>query len=102
VVWWWRVQLAAPEMRAKVGDLDDVRRTGDEFALGELAKKLLGQPFDVADLEAWLTFKPWADESHRATYWRAVEMGLVMPIQNCTLVLGWRFRKATPRTIGPS
>ena len=52
--WWWRVVNAAPSMSGL-----DVFSVAGAFVERELRSEVLGEKFDVRDLEACLAFGPW-------------------------------------------
>lgn len=80
--WIWRVHLAAPRM-----NIDEVIGLGKAFALREQAHDVLGQPFDVADLEAYLSLSGWdEDEKERRVYEGAVTIGLVPALRRYDVV----------------
>ena len=80
-LWCWRVHLASPEIGTLVGDRGDIYYLALQFSAREVAADILKKPFDVADLEALLVYKPWVDvgaeeRRHRA-YHNAVEQGTI-------------------------
>jgi hypothetical protein len=84
--WCWRVHLAAPEIGRDVGLSVDVADLSIEFAFRELVRDMLGRPFEVADLEALLVYKPWLDfkkeEVRHQTYHVAVDQGVAPPVKS--------------------
>ena len=77
VLWWWRIHLAAPELGVEIGTANQFRSIAMEFIKRELLHEILGQPLEMADLEAWLVWKPWLDEVRDAEYHQAVSRGMI-------------------------
>ena len=80
VVWWWRIHLAAPELGKDIGTANHIRSIAGEFVSRELLHEILGRPLEVADLEAWLTWKPWLSKDRDAEYRQAVKRGIIPPV----------------------
>lgn len=81
VVWWWRIHLAAPELGRDFGTTNNIREIAGEFVVRELLHEILGRPLEMADLEAWLTWKPWLSEDRDAEYRQAINRGIIPPVR---------------------
>ena len=77
VRWWWRVHLAAPELSPL-----NIVFMAAEFEHRELVHEVFGQTMEMADLEAFLAFKPWIDEQHLLAYTDAVDRQQIPAFQN--------------------
>ena len=73
--WWWRVHLAAPDLC-----LLDVYWLANTFALREQAHDVLGIPFNVDDLQAFLAYQPWTTTEAQERYREAVADGHLPPV----------------------
>jgi len=73
--WWWRVHLAAPDLC-----LLDVYWLANTFALREQAHDVLGIPFNVDDLQAFLAYQPWTTTEAQERYQEAVADGRLPPV----------------------
>ena len=69
--WWWRVHLACPEIGRGL-----VWGIAQSFVARELIHERLGEPLLVADIEAYLAYKPWLSEQ-REVYAQALQAGRV-------------------------
>ena len=78
--WWWRIHLAAPEL-----DKEFIWRIAQWFLARELVQVLLNVPLELADLEAFLAYKPWV-EANREAYERAISHDMIPAIQPLSLV----------------
>jgi hypothetical protein len=85
VRWWWRVHQAAPDVRHYI----DVWFLAQQFANRELVHEVLGEPLDLADLEARLAYKPWQgfpeDQSRGEAYWAALEENRIPKVRQDSL-----------------
>ena len=70
--WWWRVHLAAPDLC-----LLDVYWLANTFALREQAHDVLGIPFNVDDLQAFLANRPWVSTAALERYREAIADGRI-------------------------
>ena len=72
-VWCWRVHLAVPDLTA-----GHVLGIAQRYALEEQAYDLLVEHpvMDVADVDAWLTFRPYMDSAMAIRYEFATDVGL--------------------------
>ena len=73
--WVWRVHLAAPDLC-----LLDVYWLANTFALREKAHEVLGIPFDVDDLQAFLANRPWVSTAALERYREAIADGRIPPV----------------------
>ena len=73
--WWWRVSHACPGL-----NWYDTHKIASAFVAREMAHDLLDAPWEVADLEALLAFKPWESALNRQLYYGSVEIGLIPPV----------------------
>lgn len=71
--WWWRVHLAAPEIR----DPDDLILLAQRFVSREIAHDILGSPLDLGDLQALLAYKRWRNDARRERYLAATTEGRI-------------------------
>ena len=62
--WWWRVHLAVPEMEVKL----NVYLWAEEICRQELYRDLLEKPMDLAGIDAYLAYQPWASPENEAAY----------------------------------
>jgi len=83
VRWWWRVHLAAPEMNKF-----NVCHLAQRFVHRELASLVLGVTLELADLEAYLAYRPWASDSKRHAYFLAVERKRIAPLKDREQMIG--------------
>lgn len=85
VRWWWRVHQAAPNLSKHL----DVWFLAQRFANRELLHEVLGQPLEMADLEAHLAYKPWQgfpeDQSRGEAYWAALEENRIPKVRQDSL-----------------
>ena len=77
VGWWWRVHQALPDI-----DWLDVHDIAAAFVLREIDRDILGKPFKVDDLEAWMAWRPYADENRAEDYISAISNGIIPKIEN--------------------
>jgi hypothetical protein len=75
--WCWRVRLAAPDL-----GFEDTWKQAQDFVYEERHHDLLGEPLDVADLQAYLAHGEWRSEDHRNRYRRAVKEGRIPAKKN--------------------
>ena len=76
VRWWWRVHLAVPD---GVNTLD-IYFWAEHLVRREMFSEVLDSPLDVADIEAYLAYKPWAGPDNLALYSLAVTEKRVEPL----------------------
>ena len=76
VRWWWRVHWAVPDIEGY-----DVWVFAQRFVYRELRHELLGEPLELADLEAHLAYKPWASEEQHQMYQRAITRQRIPPLR---------------------
>lgn len=68
VRWWWRVHQAVPEIENKM----DIYWLAESFVGREMYHDIINVPLEMADLEAYLSYKPWSSEERLSAYRRAV------------------------------
>ncbi len=76
VRWWWRVHLVVPEGANQL----DIYFWAEQFARREMFSEILGNPLDMADLEAYLAYKPWAGPNNLFIYSQAVAEKRIPPL----------------------
>jgi hypothetical protein len=78
--WWWRVHRAAPNL-----SFSEVNILTDDFVLRELDHEILGLPLEMADLQAFLAYRPWEglpeDDSRYEAYRQAINQGRIPRLQ---------------------
>ena len=73
--WWWRVHLAAPDLRPH-----ETWCLAQRFSNREVAYDLLNKPFHIADLEAHLAYRPWESPGKLSIYRKAIGKGAIPAI----------------------
>jgi hypothetical protein len=76
VLWWWRVHLAVPD----VVNAFDIYVWAEHFVRREMFSEVLGTPSDMADLEAYLAFRPWSGPKNLFMYSRAIAEERIPPL----------------------
>ena len=62
-IWWWRVHLTDT---ARTMTISHIWEVTNWIVVRQLNHELLGVPFFLEDIEAYLTFKPWIDGNDEA------------------------------------
>ena len=92
--WWWRIHSTLPDI-----DKGDVFYIACAFAFREIEFDMLNREFNVGDIEALITFRPWIDETHEKAYYQGVQDGFIPGVAPTPLVrianLGRDRQKAT-------
>ena len=78
VRWWWRVHLAVPD---GVNTLD-IYFWAEHLVRREMFSEVLDTPLDVADIEAYLAYKPWTGPDNLDLYSQAVTEKRVEPLRD--------------------
>ena len=68
MVWFWRVHLAAPELKPKFPTGNGILVLAQQFLQRELRHELLAEPLIIEDLTAYLACTPWRSPEHRFAY----------------------------------
>jgi hypothetical protein len=74
--WWWRVHVAAKEIKDPI----DLILLAQRFVSRELAHDVLGVPLELADLDALLIYRPWFSDEYHEVYLRAVSENRIPPL----------------------
>ena len=77
VRWWWRVHLAVPDGANPL----DIYLWAEHFVLREMFSEVLDSPLDMADLEAYLAYKPWAGPKNLLIYSQAIAEKRIPPLR---------------------
>src|SRR5919106_6757074 len=77
VRWWWRIHLAAPEVKGM-----DLILLAQRWVAREMAHDVLNVPLEMADLEALLIYRPWIGDQSRADYLLDVKDGVIPSLRH--------------------
>jgi hypothetical protein len=78
--WWWRVHQAAPDL-----GFSEVNILTNDFVVRELDHEILALPLEIADLQAFLAYRPWqglpGDTIRYEAYREAMSQGRISPLK---------------------
>jgi hypothetical protein len=77
--WWWRIHQAIPDL-----GFSEVNILADNFVLRELNRDVLAIPMELADLQAFIAYRPWeglpGDSTKYEGYREAISQGRILPL----------------------
>ncbi len=70
IIWWWRVHNMADDF-----SYEDIYLIASHYCVREILEEIGGIPANYADLNGFMTYKPWRSDERTIAYREAVDYG---------------------------